>query len=187
MPQLVSLLAYAVVLTSLPLLFLLAYRGPVDGEGDTTPGWWGEKTANVSHCQEGIVKRMCSTFPVISWSVSTSLSVCSRVLLVDYFVPRAFDLLSSSDPHLFEFLFILIRRLIGVSVITNSPRTLPSLATRCRPWPSYATVSMASCGTGQAQRHGTFGLTQSSSWSGSAQLSSTAHYVASFSCLMSCL
>ena len=45
--------ALAVVLVSiLPLLALLVIRGPVDGAGDTTPGFWGAKTASVNWCEK---------------------------------------------------------------------------------------------------------------------------------------
>ena len=47
----ITLLAYATVAAALPLLVLLAVRGPVDGEGDMATGWWGEKTANTNWCE----------------------------------------------------------------------------------------------------------------------------------------
>ena len=47
----ITLLAYATVAAALPLLVLLAVRGPVDGEGDMATGWGGEKTANTNWCE----------------------------------------------------------------------------------------------------------------------------------------
>ena len=41
----------AVLLLIPPLLVLLAVRGPVDGAGDPTPGFWGPKTASVNWCE----------------------------------------------------------------------------------------------------------------------------------------
>ena len=51
MTHAVTLLAYATIVAALPLLILLAVRGPVDGEGDAAKGWWGEKTANTNWCE----------------------------------------------------------------------------------------------------------------------------------------
>ncbi|CAE6926861.1 Acer3 [Symbiodinium natans] len=44
-----------VLVLILPLLALLVVRGPVDGTGDTTPGFWGAKTASVNWCERDYV------------------------------------------------------------------------------------------------------------------------------------
>ncbi|CAK0883143.1 unnamed protein product [Prorocentrum cordatum] len=41
----------AVVMAVLPLLGLMVARGPVDGAGDLTEGFWGAKTASVNWCE----------------------------------------------------------------------------------------------------------------------------------------
>lgn len=53
--HIVSTAALATVVAALPLLVLLAVRGPVDGEGDPHEGWWGEKTATVNWCEADYV------------------------------------------------------------------------------------------------------------------------------------
>jgi hypothetical protein len=40
-----------VIVLVVPLFLLLVIRGPFDGEGDTTEGYWGPKTSTVNWCE----------------------------------------------------------------------------------------------------------------------------------------
>lgn len=46
-----NIVILACILAVLPMLTLLAVRGPVDGKGDPAVGYWGEKTASVNWCE----------------------------------------------------------------------------------------------------------------------------------------
>ena len=44
-----------VLLLTLPMFGLMVLRGPQDGNGDETPGFWGAKTASVNWCERDYV------------------------------------------------------------------------------------------------------------------------------------
>mmetsp|Transcript_54884 Transcript_54884/g.128853 ORF Transcript_54884/g.128853 Transcript_54884/m.128853 type:complete len:287 (+) Transcript_54884:50-910(+) len=79
----------AIVLTLiLPLFALLAIRGPVDGAGDTTVGFWGAKTASVNWCERDYaasyyIAELANSLTSLCLVATGVYGICAHVTLVE--------------------------------------------------------------------------------------------------------